>query len=60
MVLAYTFFKSYIFKIYNGFSLYIHIYTYIYILVFAPNNSLVTKIKNLDGHMAENWIPIEI
>ena len=29
-------------------------------LVFAPNNSLVTKIKNLDRHMVKNWTPIEI
>ena len=48
------------------------IYIYIYILydlefnwfldfsVFVPNNLLATKIKNLVGHLAENWIPIEI
>jgi len=29
-------------------------------LVFAPNNSFTTKIKNLDGHMVENWTLIEI
>ena len=29
-------------------------------LVFAPNNSLVTKIKNLDRHVVKNWTPIEI
>ena len=34
MVLAYTFFKSYIFKIYNGFSLYIYIYIYIHIYIY--------------------------
>ena len=28
--------------------------------VFAPNNSLTTKIKNLDGHVVENWTLIEI
>ena len=27
---------------------------------FTPNNSLATKIKNLDEHMEENWTPIEI
>ena len=26
----------------------------------TPNNSLATKIKNLDGHVTENWTPIEI
>ena len=43
MVLAYIFFKSYISKIYNDFSL------YIYDLdssVFLPKNELATKIKN--------------
>ena len=48
MVLAYTFFKPYISKICNSFSLYIYIYIYKLILdslVFALNNSLVTKIK---------------
>ena len=34
MVLTYTFFKPYIFKIYNDFSLYINIYIYIYIYLF--------------------------
>ena len=29
-------------------------------LVFAPSNSLVTKIKNLDRHVVKNWTPIEI
>ena len=29
-------------------------------MIFAPNNSLVTKIKNLDGHVLENCTPIEI
>ena len=29
-------------------------------LVFAPNNSLVTKIKNLDRHVGKNWTLIEI
>ena len=29
-------------------------------LVFALNNSLATKIKNLNGHMTENWTPIKI
>ena len=29
-------------------------------LVFAPNNLLATKVKNLDGYLAENWTPIEI
>ena len=28
--------------------------------VFAPNNSLATKIKILDGHVVENWISIKI
>ena len=73
MVLTYTFFKSYISKICNDFSLYINIYTYIhtyiyiyiyifiYIVyldfgssIFAPNNSLATKIKKLNGHMVHN------
>jgi len=26
--------------------------------VFAPNNSLATKIKNLNEYVAENWTPI--
>ena len=29
-------------------------------LVFAHNNSLVTKIKNLDRHVVKNWTTIEI
>ena len=29
-------------------------------LVFAPNNSLATKIKKLDGYVAQNWTLIEI
>ena len=28
------------------------------LFVFAPNNSLTTKIKNLNGHMAKNWTSI--
>ena len=41
--------------------IYIYIYTYIEFnwildsLVFALNNSLVTKIKKLDGQVAQNW-----
>ena len=27
---------------------------------FCPNNSFATKIKNLDGHVTENWTSIEI
>ena len=27
-------------------------------LVFASNNSLVTKIKNLDRHVVKNWTQI--
>ena len=27
---------------------------------FSPNNSFVTKIKNLDEQVAKNWTPIEI
>ena len=38
----------------------IYIYIYINSLVFAPNNSLTTKFKNLDGHMVKNWTLIEI
>ena len=67
MVLAYTFFKAYISKICNGFSLYIYIYIYMIqkligfrLFGFSPNNSFVTKIKNLDEHVAKNWTPIEI
>ena len=29
-------------------------------LFFAPNYSLITKIKNLNGHVLENCTPIEI
>ena len=29
-------------------------------LAFTPNNSFATKIKKLDGHMEQNWTPIEI
>ena len=60
------FFKPYISKICNSFSLYIYIYIWFTILlvldslIFAPNNSLATKIKNLDGHVAKNWTSIEI
>ena len=64
------FFKPYTSKICNGFSINIYIYLYIYIydlvfnwfqtLVYASNNSLATKIKNLDGHVVENWTLIEI
>ena len=46
------------------------VYIYIYIWfgielvldssIFASNNSLTIKIKNLDRHMAENQTPIEI
>ena len=40
-------------------SLYIYIYIYIFrLLDFAPNNSLATKIKKLDGFMVQNWTPI--
>ena len=28
-------------------------------LIFASNNSFATKIKRLDGHMTQNWTPIE-
>ena len=37
-------------------SIYIYIYDlkFNWILIFAPNNSLATKIKNLDGHVVEN------
>jgi len=28
--------------------------------VFAPNNSLAIKIKNVDGHVVKIWILIEI
>ena len=64
MVLAYTFVKPYIFKICNGFSLYVYIYIYIKLIldssVFVPNNLFTIKIKNLDGHVAKNGIPIKI
>ena len=40
---------------------YIYIYKIdLYSLVFTPNNSFATKIKNLDKHVAENWTPIKI
>ena len=28
--------------------------------IFVPNNSFATKIKKLDGYMAQNWTLIEI
>ena len=31
---------------------------YLYNFKSCLNNLLATKIKNLDGHMAENWTPI--
>ena len=41
--------------------IYIYIYIFIYIVyldfdssIFAPNNSLATKIKKLNGHMVHN------
>ena len=60
MVLVYTFFKPYISKICNDFSLYIH-YNLIEFrfLVFTPNNSHFTKIKKLNEHVTKNWTPIE-
>ena len=40
---------------------YIYIYKIdLYSLVFTPNNSFATKIKKLDGYMAQNWTLIEI
>ena len=68
MVLVYTFFKLYISKIYSGFSLYIYIYIYIWFkillvldsLIFAPNNSLATKIKILDRDVAKKGTSIKI
>ena len=66
MVLVYTFFKLYISKIYSGFSLYIYIYIWFKILlvldslIFAPNNSLATKIKILDRDVAKKGTSIKI
>ena len=63
MILASTFFKPYISKICNGFSFYIYIRFRIqfdlYFSIFTFNNSFATKIKILDGHMTQNWTPIE-
>ena len=42
----------YIYKIYN--------LTSFKLFGFCNNNSLGTKIKNLDGQVEENWTPIEI
>ena len=62
MVLTYTFLN-------HTFLKYIIISHYIYIFYnltsfklfgFCTNNSLGTKIKNLDGQGEENWTPIEI
>ena len=65
MVLVYTFFKSYISNICNGFTLYIYIYIndlefnwFLTLLFLHP--SLATKIKNLNGLVAKNWTPIKI
>ena len=58
MILTYTF-SNHTFLIYVMISNFIYIYI-IYNLIdfnylfFAPNYSLVTKIKNLNGHLAEN------
>ena len=64
MVLVYTFFKLYISKIYSGFSLYIYIWFKILLvldsLIFAPNNSLATKIKILDRDVAKKGTSIKI
>ena len=66
MVLVYTFFKLYISKIYSGFSFYIYIYIWFKILlvldslIFAPNNSLATKIKILDRDVAKKGTSIKI
>ena len=66
MVLIYTFFKLYICKIYSGFSFYIYIYIWFKILlvldslIFAPNNSLATKIKILDRDVAKKGTSIKI
>ena len=38
----------------------IHVVIYIQCTKHTPNNLLVTKIKNLDGHVAKNWTSIEI
>ena len=46
MVLTYAFFKSYISKICNSFSLYIYNLIRFRLFDFASNNSLATKIKN--------------
>ena len=58
------FFKLYISKICNGIYIYIYIWFRIELgldsSIFAPNNSLTIKIKNLDRHMVENQTPIEI
>ena len=68
-VLVYTFFKPYISKICNDFSLYIFLIIYIYNLEFNwiqnfqflyPIIHLPQKLKKLDGHVMQNWIPIEI
>ena len=53
MILACTFFKLYISKICNDFPYYIYIYIYMI------QNSLATKIKNLDEHVVQNWISIQ-
>ena len=33
---------------------------YLYNFKSCLNNSLITKIKNLDGHVVESWTSIEI
>ena len=38
----------------------LHLINFRFFNFFSPNNSLATKIKNLDGHVVENWTPIEI
>ena len=64
MVLTYTFlnhtFLKYVIVSHYIYLIYLIGFRLLDSLVFALNNSLATKIKNLNGHMTENWTPIKI